>query len=103
MRKRMTIPYSGKQIAKLNNIEICYDTFGKDSDPAFLLIMGLGGQMVSWEEDFCREIASHGYFIIRFDNRDVGLSTKFDDAPVPDVISLMQGEAIDVPYKLIGK
>ena len=97
----MTIRYSGERITQANNIEICYDTFGEDTDPAFLLIMGLGGQMVAWEEDFCQEIASHGYFVIRFDNRDVGLSTKFEEASVPDVIALMQGESVEVPYKLI--
>lgn len=97
----MTIRYSGERITQANNIEICYDTFGEDTDPAFLLIMGLGGQMVAWEEDFCQEIASHGYFVIRFDNRDVGLSTKFEETSVPDVIALMQGESVEVPYKLI--
>ncbi|MHA1977836.1 MAG: alpha/beta fold hydrolase [Candidatus Hodarchaeales archaeon] len=97
----MTILYSGEKIAQANNLEICYDTFGEETNPPILLIMGLGGQMVAWEEDFCNEIASQDYFVIRFDNRDVGLSTKLDDAPVPDVLALMQGEKIEVPYKLI--
>jgi pimeloyl-ACP methyl ester carboxylesterase len=97
----MTIPYSGEKVIQANNIKICYDTFGEDTNPVFLLIMGLGGQMVTWEEDFCQEIASQGYFVIRFDNRDVGLSTKLDEAPVPDVMAMMKGEFVEVPYKLI--
>ena len=97
----MTVPYSGEKKVQENEIEICYDTFGKDTNPPIILIMGLGEQMVTWEEAFCKEIANQGYFVIRFDNRDVGLSTKFEDAPVPDLIALMQGEDVEVPYKLI--
>lgn len=97
----MTIPYSSEKLIQANDIEICYDTFGEDTNPAFLLIMGLGGQMVAWEKDFCQEIASQGYFVIRFDNRDVGLSTKLEEAPVPDVMAMMQGEFVEVPYKII--
>ena len=98
---KMKVPYSGEKFVKIDGIEICYDTFGKKTDPALLLIMGLASQMITWEEKFCEEIASHGYFVIRFDNRDIGLSTKFDDAPVPNVFALIQGETVDVPYKLI--
>ncbi|PWI47554.1 alpha/beta hydrolase [Candidatus Heimdallarchaeota archaeon B3_Heim] len=97
----MTIPYSGEKIARANNLEICYDTFGEETNPAILLIMGLGEQMITWEEVFCKELASHDYFVIRFDNRDVGLSTKFEDAPVPDIFALMQGEPVETPYQLI--
>lgn len=97
----MAVHYSGEHFAEANGIKICYDTFGKNEDPALLLIMGLASQMVTWEEEFCEEIAQHGYFVIRFDNRDVGLSTKFDDAPIPNVFALIQGEKVEVPYKLI--
>ncbi|MHA2109654.1 MAG: alpha/beta fold hydrolase [Candidatus Hodarchaeales archaeon] len=97
----MIIPYSGEKIASSNDLKICYDTFGEDTNPPILLIMGLGEQMITWEEEFCKEIASHSYFVIRFDNRDVGLSTKFDDSPVPDIFAMMQGEQVEVPYQLI--
>jgi pimeloyl-ACP methyl ester carboxylesterase len=88
-----------------NNIEIVYDTFGDPSSPPILLIMGLGSQMILWDEIFCKEIASNGYWVIPYDNRDVGLSTKFDEAEIPDPMDLfqkiMQGEELSVPYTLI--
>ena len=62
--------------APANGIEICYDTFGQPANPALLLVMGLGGQMTAWEPDFCEALASAGFHVIRFDNRDTGLSTK---------------------------
>ncbi len=65
--------------AKLKNgIELEYDTFGSPSDPAMLLIMGFTAQMVAWEPDFCNLLASGGLRVIRFDNRDCGLSTHLD-------------------------
>lgn len=99
--RKMTIKYSGEQFAQANDIEICYDTFGESTNPPILLIMGLSEQMIVWEKEYCNEIAAQGYFVIRFDNRDVGLSTKFYEAPIPDLFALMEGEPIEVPYKLI--
>ena len=64
-------------IAPANGIEIFYDEFGRASDPALLLIRGFGSQMISWHEDFCEQLAGHNLRVIRFDNRDTGLSTKF--------------------------
>jgi pimeloyl-ACP methyl ester carboxylesterase len=93
--------HSGEKTAKVGDIEIVYDTFGDSSNPPMLLVMGLGAQMVRWDEAFCQYIAAQGRWVIRFDNRDVGLSTKFDDAGVPNVMALIQGETVDVPYKLI--
>ena len=94
------IPYSGEKTAKIGDVEITYDTFGDPSAPPMLLIMGLGAQMIRWDEAFCQAIAAQGRWVIRFDNRDVGLSTKFDDAGIPDVMSLIQGKPTDTPYKL---
>jgi pimeloyl-ACP methyl ester carboxylesterase len=69
-----------------------------------LLVMGLSGQMIAWDEEFCAALAGRGYWVIRFDNRDVGLSTRFDQAGVPDGLALMQavarGEAVEAPYLL---
>jgi pimeloyl-ACP methyl ester carboxylesterase len=98
---KMKIHYSGEKFIHANEIELCYDTFGEKTDPPLLLIMGFSSQMVTWEKEFCEAIASQGYFVIRYDNRDVGLSTKFDHTPVPNVFALIQGEVLDVPYKLI--
>ena len=68
-----------------NNIEIEYDTFGDPLSNPLLLIRGLGSQMISWEEEFCELLVNHGFYVIRFDNRDVGLSTKFEEIGVPDI------------------
>jgi len=67
-------------LIKANGIDIFYDEFGKATDPAVLLIMGLGTQMVAWSERFCQDIASRGFRVIRFDNRDIGLSQKMTGA-----------------------
>ncbi|WP_328891075.1 alpha/beta fold hydrolase [Streptomyces sp. NBC_00316] len=63
-------------------VSIAYETFGDPSDPAVLLVMGFSAQMIAWHEDFCRALAERGRFVIRYDNRDCGLSTTFDDHPV---------------------
>jgi pimeloyl-ACP methyl ester carboxylesterase len=94
------IPYSGEKTAKVGTVEIAYDTFGNPSSPPMLLIMGLGAQMIRWDEAFCKALAAQGHWVIRFDNRDVGLSTKFDQAGIPDIMSLIMGKKADVPYKL---
>jgi pimeloyl-ACP methyl ester carboxylesterase len=59
-------------------ITLCYETFGRPSDPPMLLIMGLATQMLGWDEEFCRELAAEGFYVVRFDNRDVGHSTHLD-------------------------
>ena len=66
-------------------IRLCYDTFGDPADPALLLIMGLGTQMVAWHEDFCARLVGEGFHVIRFDNRDIGRSTHIDGAPTPTI------------------
>ena len=64
------------------DVSLAYDTFGDPGDPAVLLVMGFGAQLISWHEDFCRLLAARGRYVIRYDNRDCGLSTKFDDHPL---------------------
>jgi pimeloyl-ACP methyl ester carboxylesterase len=92
-------------IAKANDIEIVYDTFGDPSGSPILLIMGLGAQMIDWKDEFCEGLASRGYWVIRYDNRDVGLSTKFDDAGVPNMLKILiassQGEMLESPYTIM--
>lgn len=69
-----------EQFAPLSNgIELCYDTFGAHEDPCLLLIMGLGGPLTWWSPDLCRLLAARGFFVVRFDNRDVGRSTKLEE------------------------
>ena len=87
-----------------NGIVINYDTIGSDQEEAILLISGLGTQMIRWPESFCDSLASCGFYVIRFDNRDAGLSTHFLDSPVPDFgalsATLAEGRQPDVPYTL---
>ncbi|WNI28863.1 alpha/beta fold hydrolase [Streptomyces sp. ITFR-6] len=63
-------------------VSIAYESFGDPEDPPVLLVMGFGAQLLGWHEDFCRALADRGRHVIRYDNRDCGLSTKFDDHPV---------------------
>ena len=68
---------SDEEFAHLpSGIDLCHQTFGDRSDPAVLLVMGLGGPMGWWDVDFCERLAGHGFFVIRYDNRDTGRSTK---------------------------
>ncbi|TMK69760.1 MAG: alpha/beta hydrolase, partial [Actinobacteria bacterium] len=62
--------------ARVDGIELVYETFGDPADETILLIMGLGVQMLGWDERFCRMLVERGYRVVRFDNRDVGRSTK---------------------------
>ena len=87
-----------------NDIQIEYETFGDRSSPPLLLIIGFGGQMIDWDEVLCEQLAGKGLYVIRFDNRDVGLSTKLEKAGVPNVTvalgAMMKGDAIEAPYTL---
>jgi pimeloyl-ACP methyl ester carboxylesterase len=77
--------------ARANGIELEYDTFGGRSAQPLLLIMGLGAQMTSWDEGFCAQLSDRGFQVIRFDNRDSGLSTWMKDAGPPDVLAALSG------------
>ena len=93
---------SGEQFASLpTGIDICYETFGNPDDPAVLLIMGLGGPMGWWTSDFCERLASRGYFVIRYDNRDTGRSTKLKQHRVGrvDILRAAAGRG-RAPYSL---
>jgi len=77
--------------ASANGIEIEYETFGDSRAQPLLLVMGLGAQMITWEEDFCAQLADRGFWVIRFDNRDSGLSTWMNDAGLPDMAAALSG------------
>ena len=91
-------------LVSANGIELCYDTFGERTAPPLLLIMGLAAQMIAWDEAFCEQLAARGYFVIRFDNRDIGLSTRFPQYGTPDLMALLgqalMGKPIAAPYTL---
>jgi pimeloyl-ACP methyl ester carboxylesterase len=74
---------------RVGDLDIAYETFGDPADPAVLLVMGLGTQMLGWHEDLCAEIAGRGFHVIRYDNRDVGRSTALRDLPVPTIPQLL--------------
>jgi pimeloyl-ACP methyl ester carboxylesterase len=78
---------------KANGIEIEYETFGDPAAPVLLLITGLGAQMISWDDAFCVQLAGRGFHVIRFDNRDSGLSTILDEAGYPDIAGAFSGNA----------
>src|SRR5919198_5338243 len=77
-----------EQVCTANGVELCYETFGDPSDPAMLLVMGLATQMVGWPDEFCDALASRGFHVIRFDNRDIGRSQAMD-FPAPTIRQLV--------------
>ncbi len=101
----MSAPYSAKNqrdaMAKIqaNSISLEYDEFGNPRHPAILLIMGLGTQMTAWPEPFCEALAARGFRVIRFDNRDIGLSTKFDGAPAPGPLRFLLARMLHLPLR----
>ena len=89
---------------KANGIEIEYESFGPADRDAVLLIMGFSAQLTMWPTELCEELVSRGYRVIRFDNRDVGLSAKLEAKGIPDMEklfgALMTGAAVEAPYSL---
>jgi pimeloyl-ACP methyl ester carboxylesterase len=85
---------------RAGEIEIAYETFGSPGDPPLVLIMGLGMQMLGWREELCLMLAERGLRVIRFDNRDVGLSTHMHGARRPDVLALIAGNGSSASYRM---
>lgn len=85
--------------ASVNELTIEYETFGDANCAPVLLIAGLGDQLTAWDEDFCRALARDDFYVVRYDNRDVGGSTWFDDAGEPDVAELLAG-TVALPYAM---
>jgi pimeloyl-ACP methyl ester carboxylesterase len=85
---------------RANGIELAYDEFGESRNPVILLIMGLGTQMIAWPEEFCRSLAEHGFRVIRFDNRDIGLSQKMDGVRVPHIVKVAAYSRLNLPIKV---
>ena len=89
-----------ERFATVGDVELCYETFGEPGRPAVLLIMGLGAQMIAWHVDFCERLAERGFFVVRYDNRDAGLSTSVDGGPPPDPMAVYLGDPWSVAYTL---
>ncbi|HLM08985.1 MAG TPA: alpha/beta hydrolase [Thermoleophilaceae bacterium] len=88
-----------EQRAQVGPVELVYETIGDPADVPMLLVMGLGMQLIHWDRGLCELLAERGFHVIRFDNRDAGLSTKIR-GPVPNVMRLMAGLPTRVPYLL---
>ncbi|WP_042404875.1 alpha/beta fold hydrolase [Streptacidiphilus carbonis] len=86
--------------ANSQGVEIEYDAFGSPDDPVLLLVMGLGAQLTGWREGFCETLAARGFRVVRFDNRDAGLSTFMDAGPQPDLKAILHGDPSSAPYLL---
>jgi pimeloyl-ACP methyl ester carboxylesterase len=82
-------------VAKANGLKIAYEQFGNPDASPLLLILGLGDQMFCWDQELCEQLAARGYRVIRFDNRDVGLSTSLDHLGVPDIPALKRLMLLD--------
>jgi pimeloyl-ACP methyl ester carboxylesterase len=99
-----SITHQGPQIARANGIDICYEIFGDPKAEPMLLIMGLGAQMVLWDDDFCEQLAARSFRVIRFDNRDIGQSSKLSGGKRLSPLELLKLRFLKIPvaapYKL---
>lgn len=96
-------PVSPERVAQVQpGIELCYQTFGDRAGRPLLLIMGLGGPMTWWPLGLCRQLVAEGFFVVRYDNRDTGHSTKLDAYRVTqrDLVRALLRRRVDVPYSL---
>jgi pimeloyl-ACP methyl ester carboxylesterase len=90
-------------LAHNGSVAIYYEAFGDPADPALLMVNGLGSQLINYRTEWVERFVARGFFAIRFDNRDVGLSTKFDDVPPQyrsAVEAMRDGRTVDTPYLL---
>jgi pimeloyl-ACP methyl ester carboxylesterase len=98
-------PHQPQQIARANGIDICYEIFGEPKAEPMLLIMGLGAQMVLWDDAFCEQLAARGFRVIRFDNRDIGQSGKLTGGKRLTPLELLKLRFLRIPvaapYKII--
>jgi pimeloyl-ACP methyl ester carboxylesterase len=86
--------------ATANGIELEWDELGPRDGPPLVLVMGLGAQMIMWDDEFCELLAGRGFHVIRFDNRDAGLSTKIEGGPPPDLFAALMGDTSSAAYTL---
>jgi pimeloyl-ACP methyl ester carboxylesterase len=99
------VPHPIEHRRPVNGVEIAWDSFGDPSAPPLILIMGLGAQMVAWDNAFCARLAeAGGHRVIRFDNSDIGHSTHLSHLGIPDIqalmLQVMAGKPLAVPYTL---
>ena len=91
---------SGERFARTGEIELCYETFGDETEAPMLLVMELASQMIRWDDDFCQQLADRGFWVIRYDNRDIGRSTILRHNPAPSRGQLIRRDARAASYSL---
>jgi pimeloyl-ACP methyl ester carboxylesterase len=94
------VQLSEERLAPVNGIEIAYQEVGDPDAETLLLVMGLGTQMLGWDELLCAQLAERGFRVVRFDNRDIGHSTMLDAAGVPSRLDLFRGRRESAAYLL---
>jgi pimeloyl-ACP methyl ester carboxylesterase len=95
-----------ERMIEVNGVELCTEPFGEPTDPPILLVMGIGGSMLWWEEGFCRMLAEGGRFVIRYDHRDTGRSVTYEPGSpeytgadmVADAVGVLDGYGIPVAH-----
>jgi pimeloyl-ACP methyl ester carboxylesterase len=92
--------FNEEQMTPVNGIELAYQEMGDPDGEPLLLVMGLATQMIAWNEEFCALLADRGFRVVRFDNRDIGRSTKLDDAGVPSRVDMLAGRRATAAYLL---
>ncbi len=83
-----------------NGLELEYETFGDPAHDPMVLVMGFAQQLIDWDPRFCQRLAMRGFYVVRFDNRDVGLSSKLESAPRPKVGAILAGDLSTVAYSI---
>jgi pimeloyl-ACP methyl ester carboxylesterase len=92
-----SLAHQPPQIARANGIDICYEIFGDADAEPMLMIMGLGAQMIHWDDDFCRGLAARGFRVIRFDNRDIGKSSKLTGGKRLTAVEMLKLRFLKIP------
>jgi pimeloyl-ACP methyl ester carboxylesterase len=92
--------FGEERLAPANGIELAYQKMGDPDGEPLLLVMGLATQMIAWEEGFCSLLADRGFLVVRFDNRDIGRSTKIESAGLPSRVDMTIGRRATAPYLL---
>ena len=92
-----SLAHQPPQLARANGIDICYEIFGETGAEPMLLIMGLGAQMVLWDDAFCEQLAARGFRVIRFDNRDIGQSSKLSGGKRLTALELLKLRLLKIP------
>ncbi|HWT91151.1 MAG TPA: alpha/beta hydrolase [Solirubrobacterales bacterium] len=83
--------FSEERMAPADGIELCYQEMGDPDGEPLLLVMGLATQMIAWDEEFCAMLAERGFRVVRFDNRDIGRSTRIRSGGMPNAVDMMIG------------